>query len=112
MKMDDITLSKAYYIWQNAYKFDNRIYEIMQFIVKREQPKILINRNPTLNYYSILLMSVRKVKKDINDYTLSVPLSVLPGLNADFDGKINCRFFHNCWELSLGYWYSNRVKIQ
>ena len=88
MKMDDIPLSRAYAIWRNAYKFDNRIYEIMQFIVKREKPKILINRNPTLNYYSMLLMSVRQVSRDINNFTLSVPLSVLPGLNADFDGDI------------------------
>ncbi len=82
MKMEDISLSKAYYKWSRAYKFDNQIYEIMQFIVKKEKPKVLINRNPTLNYYSMLLMSVRRVKKDINDYTLSVPLSVLPGQAA------------------------------
>jgi DNA-directed RNA polymerase beta' subunit len=88
IKMDDISLTKAYDIWRNSYKFDNRIYEIMQFIVKKEKPKILMNRNPTLNYYSMLLMSVRKVKKSIDDFTLSVPLSVLPGLNADFDGDI------------------------
>ena len=51
MKMDDITLSKAYYIWSHAYKFDNRVYEIMQFIVKKEQPTLLINRNPTLEIW-------------------------------------------------------------
>lgn len=33
-------------------------------------------------------MKIRRVKKSITDYTLSVPLSVLPGLNADFDGDI------------------------
>lgn len=88
MQMDDISLSKAYYQWSRAYKFNNKIYEIMQFIVKKEEPRILMNRNPTLNYYSMLLMKVRKVKKDIDDFTLSVPLSVLPGLNADFDGDI------------------------
>lgn len=48
MKMDDISLAKAYHIWDNAYKYDNRIYEIMQFMVKKEKPKVLINRNPTL----------------------------------------------------------------
>lgn len=88
MKMDDTSLSKAYYEWKEAYKFNQRVYEIMQFIVKREKAKILMNRNPTLNYYSMLLMNVRNVKKDIEDFTLSVPLSVLPGLNADFDGDI------------------------
>ena len=36
----------------------------------------------------MLLMDIRKVKKDPTDYCLSVPLSILPGLNADFDGDI------------------------
>lgn len=76
MKMDDISLSKAYYEWSRAYKFNQRIYEIMQFIIKKEKPKILMNRNPTLNYYSMLVMKIRKVKRDIDDFTLSVPLSV------------------------------------
>lgn len=88
MKMDDISLSKAYYKWSRAHEFDSQIYEVMKFIIKKEKPKVLINRNPTLNYYSMLLMGIRNVKKSIDDYTLSVPLSVLPGLNADFDGDI------------------------
>ena len=83
MKINDISLQKAYSKWQKAYKFDNHVYEIMQYIVKKEKPKVLINRNPTLNYYSMLLMNIRSVKKDITDFTLSVPLSILPGLNAD-----------------------------
>ena len=36
----------------------------------------------------MLLMDIRKVKRDGSDYALSVPLSILPGLNADFDGDI------------------------
>ena len=35
------------------------------------------------NYYSMLLLKVRKVKRSGTDYCLSVPLSILPGLNAD-----------------------------
>ena len=31
----------------------------------------------------MLLMSIRQVKRDDSDFTLSVPLSILPGLNAD-----------------------------
>ena len=31
----------------------------------------------------MLLMKIRKVKPDGEDYILSVPLSILPGLNAD-----------------------------
>lgn len=35
------------------------------------------------NFYSMLLMKIRNVKRDDDDYTLSVGLSILPGLNAD-----------------------------
>ena len=48
MQIDGISLSKANQIWTRAYRFDKRVYEIMQFILKKEKPKILINRNPTL----------------------------------------------------------------
>ena len=83
MKLDDISLSKATSIWRAASNFDEKVYEIMQYIVDNEHVKVLINRNPTLNYYSMLLMDIRKVKRDGSDYALSVPLSILPGLNAD-----------------------------
>ena len=88
MKINDIQLSKAYHKWKNSYKFNQHIYEIMLYILKKEKPRILINRNPTLNFYSLLLMKIRNVKKDDTDFTLSVPLAILPGLNADFDGDV------------------------
>ena len=90
MKLEDCNLSKAYSIWKKAFIFDERVYDIMMFIIKHEKTKVLINRNPTLNYYSMLLMNIRQIKKTGEDYSLSVPLSILPGLNADFD-KPNCQ---------------------
>ena len=87
-RLDDISLSKAYSIWKNAFKFDEKVYDIMMYIVEHDDLRLLINRNPTLNYYSMLLMKIRKIKHDVNDYCLTVPLSILPGLNADFDGDI------------------------
>lgn len=36
----------------------------------------------------MLELKIRSVKKDPTDYTMSIPLSILPGLNADFDGDI------------------------
>ena len=33
-------------------------------------------------------MKIRNVKKDDTDFTLSVPLAILPGLNADFGGEV------------------------
>lgn len=88
MELDNTTLSRAYNEWKNAAKFNEKVYKIMMHLVEKEQPRLLINRNPTLNYYSMLLMKPRIIKPTDNDYTLSVPLSILPGLNADFDGDI------------------------
>ena len=48
MKINDITLSKAYSIWKKASKFDPKVYDIMQFIIQYADVKVLINRNPTL----------------------------------------------------------------
>lgn len=88
MRLDDISLSKATSIWNRASNFDEKVYEIMQLIVENDKSKVFINRNPTLNFYSMLLMNIRQIKHDGSDYTLSVPLSILAGLNADFDGDI------------------------
>lgn len=88
MKIEDIPLAKAFYRWQNSYKFDPYIYDIMKYIIQTEKPRILLNRNPTLNVYSMLRMKVRSVIPDDKRCTLSVPLQILPGLNADFDGDI------------------------
>ena len=54
---------------------------------------LLINRNPTINYGSILQMFC----VGINDnYTMSMPLQVLPLLAADFDGDtLNILYIHN-----------------
>lgn len=88
MKLNDIPLGKAYTIWAKSFMFDNMVYEVMNYIIQKEQPRLLINRNPTLNYYSMILMKIRRIKADVDDFTLAVPLSILPGLNADFDGDI------------------------
>lgn len=86
MKIQDITLGKAYNIWKAATKFDPVVYNTMKFIVDYAKTKVVLNRNPTLNYYSILLLNIRNISSDEEDYTYSLPLSILPGLNADFDG--------------------------
>ena len=35
------------------------------------------------NYYSILMMNIRNVNRDHRNFCLYVPLTILPGLNAD-----------------------------
>lgn len=88
MKIQDIPLSKAYYQWKKAYKFDKYVYDIMVYLIEKEKPSILLNRNPTLNLYSMLLLKVRSITPDAQNLTLKVPLSILSGLNADFDGDV------------------------
>lgn len=44
---------------------------------------VLINRNPTIGYGSIIQMFVIGIN---NTYTMSIPLQCLNGLKADFDG--------------------------
>lgn len=83
-----INLSKAAAIWKNAFKFDPFVYDIMCHINEKEDPRLLINRNPTLNYYSMVMVKIRKIKHYASEYCLTVPLSLLPGMNADFDGDI------------------------
>ena len=74
MKIHDISLAQANSIWEEGYNFDTRIYEIMKLIIELEKPSVVINRNPTLNYYSIILMNIRQVKPDHECYTLAFPL--------------------------------------
>lgn len=72
MKIEDITLSKAYNIWKEASTFNKKVHEVMEYIIEKEEVRVLINRNPTLNFYSMLLMKVRQIKPDGEDYSLSV----------------------------------------
>ena len=88
MKIDGITLSKAYSIWAKANVFSNKVYEIMKHMIDRDKVKVLINRNPTLNFYSMLLMKIRNIIPSDNDYNMGTPLGILRGLNADYDGDI------------------------
>ena len=56
----------------------------MKYLLKKWQPKVLINRNPTINYGSMLLMKIVDIKNDNTDqYTMSLPIQILKVLNAD-----------------------------
>ena len=101
MKVDGITLSKAYNIWSRANVFNHKVYEIMKYMIEKDKVKVLINRNPTLNFYSMLLMTIRDVIKSDMDYNMATPLGILRGLNADFDGRniLPSLNLFNCWEL-------------
>ena len=49
IKTEDCRLSQAFAQWNAAkIRFNPKVYEIMQYIVERESPMLLLNRNPTL----------------------------------------------------------------
>lgn len=86
-KLKDITINEAMVMWQRAQiKFDKRVYKVMEYIVNNTECWILFNRNPTLNYGSILEMRITKVKPVYDDLTISIPINILPILAADYDG--------------------------
>ena len=55
----------------------------------------------------MLRMDIRSIKPDGNDYALSVPLSILPGLNADWMSKSGSEYMVTyikkpCERLTIG----------
>lgn len=81
--------AEVWTIWQNAtVNFDERVYKVMKHMVDKGDVYVEINRNPTINYGSQLVVKVVKVKPDIKDFTMSLPESILRLLNADFDGDV------------------------
>lgn len=59
---------------------DPRIKEIIQNLIDTKGINVLVNRNPTINYGSIMAMRVCGIN---DDYVMSMPLQVLPSFAAD-----------------------------
>ena len=76
------SITKAYNYLAEKFMYDEYVYSIMSDIIREEEPKMIINRNPTITFGSIILMKIRKVKKDANDVTLAIPSAILPGQQA------------------------------
>lgn len=89
MKMGDLTMYEALYIWNRAnIVFDSRVYEIMNLLITKNRCCVGINRNPTIEYGSILTMRIAKVSKNIEDMCLCIPLNILSHIAGDFDGDV------------------------
>lgn len=109
MKLDDILLADAYKKWQASLMFDQHVYDIMKFIIEKEEPMILLSRNPTLNLYSFLRMRIKYITKPEQKNTLAVPETILSGLNADQlsrSGGVVTRTQAGCERLTSGVSYS------
>ena len=76
--------SEAYKIWDSARnQFDPNIAHLIESILESEYVGVFFNRNPSIASESIRQMRVVKLNYD---YACTVPLQILTGMNADFDG--------------------------
>ena len=82
-KTYNVNLSVAYDIWYKAVlEVNPRVVDIIRNIIKAspEGIRFIINRNPSINYGSILQMYC----VDINfEHTMEIPLQILGPLAAD-----------------------------
>jgi DNA-directed RNA polymerase beta' subunit len=84
----NITYAEAYKKWYYAtLKMDQRVLDILNNLIKMDKIHVLINRNPTIHYESIVWKRVVGVNTD--SATMGLDPYVLSGLAADFDG--DCR---------------------
>jgi hypothetical protein len=69
---------------------DPSIMHIIDILIKRTKGglRILANRNPTLALGSIQVLIVDGVIDDIDDLTVTMPLTILKIFGADFDGDV------------------------
>lgn len=87
----DMSYPEAYDKWQRScQEFDETVYMIMKELIAKTNGglKVLMGRNPTLNFGSVLLMTVKDVKTVVDDVTMAIPLNILSVLGADFDGDV------------------------
>lgn len=80
------TITKAHNFLKARYMYDEYIYSVIERILAQREIHIILQRNPTITFGSILRMKIRRVLKENDNVTLAIPSAILPGLNADFDG--------------------------
>jgi len=89
VNLKNINFYEAEEIWhRSTLKRDEEIYKVMQKMIVDHEIAILLNRNPTISYGSILYMKVAGIKKDYDDLTMSVHNGVLTLLAGDYDGDV------------------------
>lgn len=88
-KFHRISFMDAEKIWFNAtLKFDKFVYKRIKKMIENENCAILLNRNPTISYGSILYLRVADVKSDYTDLTATVNNTILSLLAGDYDGDV------------------------
>jgi DNA-directed RNA polymerase beta' subunit len=89
-KIKGVMLFEAEEIWHKAsLKIDEEIYMIMKKMIVDEEIGILLNRNPTISFGSILYLKIAGIKKDYEDLTMSIHNGILSLLAGDYDKKFH-----------------------
>lgn len=84
-----ITENETHTLWHNAMiNYNNTFYQAMMHIVKNFDPCIILNRNPTINYGSLICVNIIDISPDLECYTMKLSIQTLVEFNADFDGDI------------------------
>jgi len=88
-QMKNCSVMQASRKWKSALiDFDSVFYNILCHIIKKEKYiNIMINRNPSINYMSFCVMKIKKVKKNIDDKSLTIPTSIIQAM-----GRLLCPF--------------------
>jgi methenyltetrahydromethanopterin cyclohydrolase len=75
--------------WYNAtLKLSEKVYLIIKKMISDNEIGVLLNRNPTISYGSIMYLKIVDVKHDINDVTMSLSSTILTLLAGDYDGDV------------------------
>ena len=101
VKMYDISHKAAWNIWREATMiYSERVHNILTHLITVKKRIISIYRNPSINYGSRLVVTIRKINKGIDDHCLALSPQILQKPNADFDGDILNEIFHKIDYLS------------
>lgn len=70
-------------------RYDNEINEIFLELISESRYRglpVILQRNPSLQQSSALLLFIDKIKTDVGDYTFGISGLITKGPHADFDG--------------------------
>lgn len=92
-KLKSCSINTAQLRWSRAKNhFDNDFYNIMRCIIKDKKNapyiRLMINRNPSINFGAFLYCKIVRVKPSITDKTMTINTRIIKTLNADFDGDV------------------------
>lgn len=83
---NDIKLLLDESLTQYNDTIDGLFNELMEEAKETDGIWCILQRNPSLSRLSAQLLKIGSIKKDPTDFTISVPVLILTGYNADFDG--------------------------